>query len=268
MATPAERPARRIRYREIASDLRTRIDEGEFGDRRLLPSESELSHRYQVSRVTVRKALDHLREEGLVDARQGFGWFVAGAPFRQHLARLGTIEAQLEDDGRVSERRILEFGFVRPPPRVRDVLSVEKVLRVARVNLADGEPFARVTVWCPEDLGADVSRAAVAKHSFHELLPIALGGAVQTIEAHAASSADAELLEIPPSSPVLVCERITADAVGRPVLMAEYVFPGHRSAFTVDLPHPEVSIGPSGLRLVEPSPDPDVDPDLAGGRSG
>jgi GntR family transcriptional regulator len=252
MATSAERPARRIRYREIADDLRARIDGGEFGDRRLLPSESELSTRYEASRVTVRKALDQLRGEGLVDARQGFGWFVAGAPFHQHLGRLGTLEAQLEADGRRSERRILEFGFVRPPARVHEVLGVDRVLRVVRVNLADGEPFARVTVWVPEALGAEVSRAQVAARSFHELLPVELGGAVQTIEAHAASDADAALLEIPESSPVLVCERVTADAGGRAVLVAEYVFPGHRSAFTVDLPHPEASIGPSGLRLVGP----------------
>lgn len=244
-------PPRRIRYREIADDLRGRIDGGEFGDRRLLPSESELSSRYEASRVTVRKALDELRAEGLVESRQGFGWFVAGKPFRQHLARLGTLEGQLEASGRRSERRILEFGFVRPPPRVRATLGVDKVLRVARVNLADGEPFARVTVWCPEELGADLSRSQVAEHSFYDLLPVQLGGAVQTIEAHAASAADAALLEIPESSPVLVCERITSDATGRPVLVAEHVLPGHRSAFTVDLPHPEASIAPSGLRLVD-----------------
>ena len=143
---------------------------------------------------------------------------------------------------------------MRPPARVRDVLAVEKVLRVVRVNLADGEPFARVTVWCPEELGADVSRAQVAQHSFHELLPGAPWAArCRRSRPTPPRPSDAELLEIPPSSPVLVCERVTADAVGRPVLVAEYVFPGHRSAFTVDLPHPEVSIGPSGLRLVEPS---------------
>jgi len=244
-------PARRIRYREIAEGLRVRIEAGEFGDRRLLPSEAELSRRYQASRVTIRKALDVLRAEGLVDSRQGFGWFVAGAPFEQHLGRLGTIEGQLEADGRTSERRILEFGFVRAPARVRAVLGVDKVLRVARVNLADGEPYARVTVWCPEALGADLSRSQVAERSFHQLLPVRLGGAVQTIEAHAASAADASLLEIPQSSPVLVCERITSAADGQPVLVAEYVFPGHRTAFTVDLPHLEASIAPSGLRLVD-----------------
>ena len=253
--TSGDRPARTIRYREIAEDLRNRIDAGEFGERRILPSESELSQRYEASRVTVRKALEELRTEGLIDSRQGFGWFVAGTPFRQHLARLGTIEAQLEADGKRSERRILDFGFVRATARVRDALGVDKVLRVRRVNLADGEPFARVTVWCPEALGADLSRSQVAERSFYELLPVRWGSAVQTIEAHAAGPDDAAVLEIPEGSPILVCERVTSDLGGVPVLMAEYAFPGHRSAFSVDLPQPEASIGPSGLRLVDgPAP--------------
>lgn len=247
-----EPPPRRIRYREIADDLRARIEEGDLRGRRPLSSESELSTRYQASRVTVRKALDVLRDEGLVDSRQGFGWFAATGPIRQHLGRLGTIEEQLEADGRASERRILDFGIVAAPTRVAEVLGVDQVLRVDRVNLADGEPFARVTVWCPEELGATLTRAQVAEHTFLELLPVPLGGAVQTIEAQAASAGDAALLEIPVGSPVLVCERITADLGGRPVLVAEHVFPGHRSAFTVDLPHPaRASMAPSGLRLVD-----------------
>ncbi|MBA3304215.1 MAG: GntR family transcriptional regulator, partial [Acidimicrobiia bacterium] len=144
---------RRIRYLDIAADLRRSVESGELVAGRVLPSEAELSDRHRASRVTVRRALEVLRGEGLVDARQGFGWFVASPPLRQHLARLGTIEAQLAEHGRRSERRILEFGFVRPPERVGTALGVDKVLRVLRVNLADGEPFARVTVWCPEELG-------------------------------------------------------------------------------------------------------------------
>ncbi|MCU1454801.1 MAG: putative GntR family transcriptional regulator [Acidimicrobiales bacterium] len=245
------RQVRTIRYREIADELRRRVEGGEFSAGRLLPSEAELSGAYSASRVTVRKALEALRAEGLVDARQGFGWFVAGETVRQPLARLATIEAQLEGSGRRSERRILDFGFVRAPARVRRVLGVDKVLQVRRVNLADGDPFARVTVWCPEALGAELSRAQVQQRSFYDLLPVTLGGAVQTIGAAAADERDAVLLEIPVGSPVLVCERITSELGGGAILMAEYVFPGHRTEFIVDLPHPEASIAPSGLRLVE-----------------
>ncbi|HWJ60504.1 MAG TPA: GntR family transcriptional regulator [Acidimicrobiales bacterium] len=245
------RQVRTIRYRDIAEDLRTRVEGGEFTAGRLLPSESELSATYSASRVTIRKALEHLRGEGLVDSRQGFGWFVAGSTVRQPLAHLATIEDQLEAEGRASERQILDFAFVRPPARVRAVLGVDKALKVRRINLADGEPFARVTVWCPEELGAELSRAQVQERSFYELLPVDFGGATQTIGADAASADDAHLLQVPVGSPVLVCERITADAAGTPVLIGEYVFPAHRTEFTVDLAHPEASIGPSGLRLVE-----------------
>lgn len=245
------RQVRTIRYRDIADDLRRRVDDGEFHSGRLLPSESELSGSYSASRVTIRKALEALRSEGRVDSRQGFGWFVAGPTVRQPLARLGTIEAQLEAEGRVSERHILDFGFVDAPPAVAAILGAGRVLEVRRLNLADGEPFARVTVWCPEALGASLSRDQVQRQSFYDLLPVAFGGAVQTIGADAASSDDAHLLQVPVGAPVLVCQRITSDAAGTPVLMGQYVFPAHKTEFTVALSHPpEPSIAPSGLRLL------------------
>jgi GntR family transcriptional regulator len=242
---------RQSRYRSIADDLRARIEEGDLGAGRLLPSEAELSAEFRVSRVTVRRALEVLRDEGLVDSRQGFGWFVAADPVRQSLGRLGTIESQLAAEGVTSERRVLDFRFTRAPARVRRVLGVETVLRVRRLNLADGAPFALVTVWCPEEYGAELSRADVERSPFYELIPVPLGGATQTIGAAIAGSADAELLAVPPGSAVLRCERITRSADGDPVLVSEHVFPAHLTEFVVDLPHVEASIAPSGLRLVE-----------------
>ncbi len=241
---------REIRYQSIADDLRTRVAEGEFAAGRLLPSEAELAAHYAASRVTIRRALEVLREEGLVDARQGFGWFAAVDPLRQTLGRLGPIEAQLAASGVRSERRVLDFGFVAAPARVRRVLGTPKVLEVRRLNLADGEPFARVTVWCPEVLGASISRDDVERATFYELLDVPLGGAVQTIGAAVASAGDPELLEIPVGSPVLRCERTTSTPEGKAVLLSEHVFPAHRTEFVVDLPLAERSIAPSGLRLL------------------
>jgi GntR family transcriptional regulator len=243
------RQVRTIRYREIAGDLGTRIAAGEFTVGRLLPSEAVLSAEYSVSRVTIRKALEELRGDGLVDSRQGFGWFVAGEAVRQPLGGLVTIESQLEAEGRVSERRILDLSFERTPPEVRSVLDVDRVLVVNRLNLADGEPFARVTVWCPEELGAHLTLAQLKQRSFYELLPVQFAGATQVIGADAASEEDARLLLIPPGSPVLVCKRTTRDHTGKPVLVGQYVFPAHRTEFVVELSRPEPSIGPGGLHL-------------------
>ncbi len=242
---------RTIRYRQIASDLRGRVAAGEFGGGMVLPSEAELSKAYDASRVTVRRALEVLRDEGIVDARQGFGWFVQSDLLRQRLGHLSTIEDQLSASGIVAERQILDFAFVTAEARVRQVLGTDQVLRVRRLNLADGEPFARVTVWCPASLGDRLSRADVERSPFYELLPVPLGGATQTIAAVAASAADAKLLAIPVGAPVLRCERVTTDLEGRPVLMSVHVFPGHRTEFVVDLPQVEQSIAPTGLRLVD-----------------
>lgn len=241
---------REIRYRAIAEDLRRRLAAGELAGGQVLPSEADLSAAYGASRVTVRKALEELRREGLVDSRQGFGWFVAASPLRQTLGRLGTIEAELAAAGVVPERRVLDFGVIAAPRRAREVLGAERVLRARRLNLADGRPFARVTVWCPEELAAGLTRHDVERSTFLELLPVPLGGATQTIAASAASAGDAALLEVPKGSPVLVCERVTTDAGGRPVLLAEHVFPGHRTELVVDLPHVGPSFAPTGLRLV------------------
>jgi GntR family transcriptional regulator len=239
------------KYQSIADDLRGRVTAGEFAAGRLLPSESELSGAYAASRVTVRRALERLRDEGLVDARQGFGWFVPAPAVDQSLGRLGTIEAQLAESGRASERRVLDFGFVAPPGSVRPVLGVDRVLEVRRVNLVDGVPFARVTVWCPERYASSLSRDDVEGASFHDLLPVPLTGARQSIGAVAAGAEDASLLGVPEGSPLLRCWRVTWAAGGEPVLVSESVFPAGRTEFVVDLPTPETSMAPAGLRLVE-----------------
>jgi GntR family transcriptional regulator len=242
---------RTIRYQEIAEALRQQVRAGAPRPGRMLPSEAELSEIHGVSRVTVRRALELLRAEGLIDARQGLGWFVASAPIRQSLAELGTIEEQMAASGSRPERRILSFAFVAAPPRVAEVLGTGDVLEVRRLNLADGEPFAVVTVWCPAELGQHLSRADVERAPFYELLDVPIGGATQTIGAAAATAEDAELLGLPPGTPVLRCERITEREDREPVLLSVHVFPAHRTEFVVHLERTAPSIAPTGLRLVE-----------------
>jgi GntR family transcriptional regulator len=240
---------RTIRYQEIAQVLRDRI--AGVGSGHVLPSESELSGEFGVSRVTVRRALETLRDERLVESRQGFGWFSATAPLQQRLTQLETIERQLEERGIHPERQIIEFAFVAAPPHVASQLHCDHVLRVKRINRADGEPFAVVTVWCPSELGQNLSRREVERKPFYELLGIALRGATQTIGAASASAENAALLAVPVGSPVLRCERLTTSTAGEPILLSEHIFPAHRTEFVVDLPLAEPSTTPSGLRLVE-----------------
>lgn len=244
-------PSRTVRYREICEALRTRLDAEEFAPGDLLPSEAELGAAHGASRVTVRKALELLRDDGLIDSRQGFGWFRATPPLSQTLTRLSTLDEQLAGGGLTAERRVVGFAFTPASVELAALFGVDQVLEVVRCNLADGQPFARVTVWCPADLAADLSRADVERSPFVELLQVDFGGATQTIGADAAAADAAEMLKIPVGSPVLRVRRVTHDRAGTPVLVSEHVFAAHRTEFVVELPFETATLAPAGLRLVE-----------------
>ena len=101
---------------------------------------------HRASRITVRKALDILRSEGLVESRQGFGWVATANPLRQSLGRFTTIEAQMSEKGVVPGRKIISANLEQSKGRPREVLGEGELLVITRINLADGAPFARVTV--------------------------------------------------------------------------------------------------------------------------
>lgn len=210
----------------IADDLRAQIQSGARAPGSVLPSEADLAGSYGVSRVTVRKALEVLRGEGLVDARQGFGWFVPADRVRQTLGPLSTIEAELEGQGRSPVRKVVSFRFAD--------LDGDEVLEVVRVNLADGHPFALVTVWCPAEIGRRLSRDDVESSTFYDLLPVPVAGATQTIRAAAADERDSEVLGVPVGSPLLVAERVSRDADGNQLLRSEHRFPAHLTEFVFD----------------------------------
>ncbi len=221
---------REIRYRTIAAELRSQITAGELVAGAVLPSEADLAGSYGVSRVTVRKALEVLRDEGVVGSRQGFGWFVAVPLVRRSLGTLSTIEADLAAQGREPVRRILSFRF-RDADRDGD-----DDLEVVRVNLADGQPFALVTVWCPAELGRSLSRDDVETSTFYDLLPVQLASIDQTIRAALADDRDAEVLGVPTGSPLLVALRISRDPGGDAFLRAEHRFPAHLTEFVLEGP--------------------------------
>jgi GntR family transcriptional regulator len=230
-----------VKHIDLADALRARLVARDLGPRGALPGEVELAREYGTSRVTVRRALDRLRQEGLVTSRRGAGWFAAVDPLRQPLGRVRTVEAAVEAAGAEPGRRIVAFGFVAAPVAVADALRLPhddaEVLCVERVNLADGEPFALVTVWVRADIGADVSRADVARTTFYDLLPIRgveLESVHQTITAEVADTAAAQLLECAPGDPLLLVRRVTSDTKGEPVLYSEHRYPADRTTFEIE----------------------------------
>jgi GntR family transcriptional regulator len=226
-----------VRYLDLADELRSRIVRGATG---ALPSESSLAAELGVSRVTVRRALELLRAEGLVHSRRGAGWFVTVDPVRQPLGRVTTVEGALEAAGAEPSRRVLEFRFEPASAGVAKTLGLAadaEVLRVTRLELADGEPFAIVTVWLTGGVGAGLSRADVERSTFTDLLPlqgVEPARVTQSITAIAAERTDAARLGVPAGAPLLACRKVTYDRTGLAVMMSDHRYAAHRTVFEVE----------------------------------
>jgi GntR family transcriptional regulator len=227
---------RALRYHTIAGELRRRIASGDLPPGRLLPSESQLGAAYAASRSTVRKALLRLKDEGVIDSRQGFGWYAVAAPLRQSLRDLTTMERQIVASGRSPSREILGLSRVRTPDRLADVLPTNTALEITRVDRVDDQPFAVATVWLRADLARGVTRRSLARRPLSDQLDVTLGGATQAMSAVAASDRDAQLLHVPKGAPLLRCERTTSDSAGIPVLRSEALYNPLLTEFVTELP--------------------------------
>jgi GntR family transcriptional regulator len=248
----------------IAQELRERIALGEFGQLGAVDSESELCGRYGVSRPTVRRALELLRAEGLVESRHGAGWFVIGSAFHQRLA-LGTFRhasSAVSDAGRAWTRRIVDFGFAAPPPGIAELLgrpAGQQSLHCRSVRTIDGEGLDVAREWVPADLAGRISRDDAASPGIWESLGRAghrVASVHQTITAAVASDADAALLQTSPGVALLLVRRVAADVHGIPLAVSDHRYLAHRFALEVEFNSgpSAASPEPPGLRAVDPNP--------------
>ncbi|MEU5835103.1 GntR family transcriptional regulator [Streptomyces diacarni] len=142
-----------LKYEQIADNLRGRITEGEFAPGDLLPSGRDLCEQWGVSRATVVKAMDVLRNDGVVVARQGSGFTVVETPVARPAGRRGTGP---RSSGGRPYRRLGTPTREAPPDRVREALHLpddRNALRRDRLVLLDeGEPYTLVSAWFPLDI--------------------------------------------------------------------------------------------------------------------
>ena len=239
------------RYRQIADDLRERVALGEFGDQGALDSESALCARYTVSRVTVRRALETLRAQGLVESRQGSGWFATGGSFHQTLA-LGTFRhagSAVAESGKKMTRRVVEFGYRRASPALASTLGLvaddgdavndadADALHSRSVRTVDGVPLDLVAEWVPAAIAGRLSRSdasdpgiwASLQRDGHRVSCVR-----QTITAGIASADDAALLDVAVGAPLLLVRRLALDENRTPLALADHRYLAHRFSLEVE----------------------------------
>ena len=186
------------------------------GDR--LPTETELGARHRVSRITVRHALDLVRQRGLIERISGVGTFVA----RTGPMSVWTISstADYARNAAESDLQTLDWRQVRPPPDVRRFFgSSERLYRLRAVRRQPTGPLYYVEVYVPQSIGRQLSTTDLGRATVLELLETKLGitvaGGTEEISAALADRALARRLRVRPGAPVLILDVMIHGADGR-----------------------------------------------------
>ena len=230
-------------YLQLQSILEEHIARGDFKPGMPLPSEQELISTYNISRTTVRQALNRLAESNLVIKVQGKGTFVAQPEIKQELVSLRTISEVLTSAGLVPEVRVLELD-VEPavPVHIREQLQLQAddpVIRVKRQHLVQGEPVAFAVIYLSGKFQWRFSAEDLIHQSIYSWLEekeqVVVDQGLQVIRAIAADNEITKALELETGAPVLHVENTTLTDSGVPIDHTEFYFPPERYALTVTL---------------------------------
>lgn len=231
-------------YRQLKSWIADAIRDGEANPGMPLPSERELADQLEISRVTVRKALDELVADGLVTRRRGSGTYVAEPPQRvaQSLSRLYSFSEDMRARGRDPGTTWLcrEIAAANTEEARRLCIEPgESVARLHRLRFADGEPIALEWTVSPLSLLPDPQQVGA---SFYEALraqghpPVR---ASQHITAVTIEGQWCRMLKVREGHAALDIHRIAELADGTPVEWTHSIFRGDAYDFVVDLSFPE-----------------------------
>lgn len=196
-------------YEQIAQQLLTEIQQGQFGALGKLPSEAELVERFQVSRVTIRLSLAKLEEDGVVERKQGKGTFVAAQQVRHDLDALRSFHDSLLLQGLKPSMRMLKQRAVAVPEELAGLFS-ERCINVERLHFVDDEPIAFACSYLTAEL-AEVDWQSVEQEPLYSVLERVTGKPViradMAIRAREADKALAEHLGVKRGTALLVMQR-------------------------------------------------------------
>jgi GntR family transcriptional regulator len=229
-------------YHQIQLVLNERIDQGYYGRDGLLPSEMDLSREFNVSRITVARAINELAQQGLVERRRGAGTRIIPRELPPPMpANIDGLLESLADMGSRTQVKVLEFGFVLPTHDVQVELEVganELVQRAVRVRSYNGAPFSYLTSFVPGHIGRNFGEADMAVNSLLSLLEkngVRVGSARQAFSAVLADPRTGQALDVPVGTPLLAINRIVSDREANPVEYIKILYRTDRYQYRMNL---------------------------------
>nr|WP_298689142.1 GntR family transcriptional regulator [uncultured Dongia sp.] len=227
-------------YLRLKALIQAAIQDGNLTANDALPSEREIASMLDISRVTVRKALAELVEDGVLTQKRGSGTFVNGGNPRveQRLSRLTSFTEDMLARGLTPSVKWLQKIIVTPSPEEAMVLGLstgERVLRLRRLRLANDKPMALEQAVVPARLLATPEAVGSSLYTALEAAGVRPVRALQRLSAESLSAEDAATLSVPLGSAALYIERISYLADGRPVEFTKCHYRGDAYDFVVEL---------------------------------
>jgi GntR family transcriptional regulator len=208
-------------HHQLYVALKTRLTNGTFAPDQPIPGEHQLAERFGMSRVTVRRTLKRLEDEGLIDRRPGVGTFPkrpTAAPKRsQHMSYYDYVAAS----SRLHEGKILEYAHIPTPPFLLEFAGFGPVvLKLTRLSSLKLHVSHLLHTYVPADIAQNISKKDIKNRSMLELLKksgIEAATSELTIGATAAGAEEAQLLEVAVGAPLLEAVRVSFAADGQPI---------------------------------------------------
>ncbi|GAA5237085.1 GntR family transcriptional regulator [Verticiella sediminum] len=234
-------------HRQLFMVLRDEIARGVYAGAGALPKEEDLCERFDVSRITVRRALADLAALGLVERRHGRGTFITGGPPRVRPTPSLSFLDSLREVASETEVSVVSAERVAPPSDMAALMQLaadEPALHVFRVRTAGGVPIMYTEAWVPGEVGKRITTAAMRKRPLYELmqdLGAVFGRVVQEITAQAATPDAAEHLQVEMGTPLIKLVRLIHDRDARPVQHLTSLLPPDRSRILMDIPGDKIN---------------------------
>ena len=218
------------KYHQVYLVLREQLQEGQFDQG--LPGELALMQQYAVARVTVRRALAQLAQEGLISREPGRGTrslvqrhpqpVEVGHPKAQQARLTGLLE-NLVNMGLSTSVKVLSVQRISAPLDVAKALALpdgEWVQKAQRVRYTKEGPLSHITTWVPERIASGFGRKELAQKPILMLLEasgVKVGRAQQSISAKLADASMAQHLDIAVGSALLAVSRLIFDTNDKPI---------------------------------------------------
>lgn len=226
----------------ISRQLRDRMLSGYYkpGDR--LPSEHQLMSEFEVSRITARRAIANLTQQGLVIVRQGKGAFVASQQKVTHfLSSSLLLEADMARQGVAIEVQTLVFELVTAPIEVQETLQHSIAYLQKKVLLFNGAPGCIDITHIVPDLGKAYAEDLKQQMTFtvlekHGVSPKRIDAVIECTQADDETS---KQLEVPLGHPLIVYQHTAYADKNRPILQGKSISRGDRFCYSVEIERDE-----------------------------